>query len=129
MINFIVRIGLISFVVCCGVVGFGTFRAEASPLCVQVTGQPSRCIYVDPSQCRIEAARQGGLCAANPAEFPITVSGSAPFCVVESNLAMSCVYPDRRSCSEESVGRHGACVTALPRPHPSVDPYEEKRPY
>jgi hypothetical protein len=129
MINFIIRFGIASFIFCCGFLGISAFRAEAAPLCVQVTGQPSRCLYVDPTQCRREAARQGGICAANPTEFPVTVSGSAPFCVVESNLAMSCVYADRRTCTEESVGRQGACVTALPRPHPPVDPYEEKRPY
>jgi hypothetical protein len=116
-------------VLSCAFLGVSAMKADAAPLCVQVVGQPSRCIYVDPGQCRRDAARQGGLCAANPAEFPVTVVGGSQFCVVESNLAMSCVYPDRKSCTDESIRRQGTCVTALPRPHPTIDPYEEKRPY
>jgi len=105
------------------------FKAEAAPLCVQVSGLPSRCIYADPNECRREANRVGGQCAGNPAEFPLTSVGSAQFCVIESNLAMSCIYPDRQSCMSESTKRGGACITSSPRPYPPLDPYEDKRPY
>jgi hypothetical protein len=125
MRNFKIHILAFSFVVAC-VVGF---KAQAAPLCVQVAGIPARCIYVDANECQREAFRVGGQCAGNPAEFPTTAVGRSQFCVVESNLVMSCIYPDRQSCTMESLRRGGACVTASPRPHPPLDPYEEKRPY
>ncbi len=120
-----IRVLMFGFVVLCA----AGFHAKAAPLCVQVSGLPSRCIYVDANQCQREASRVGGICAGNPAEFPLTAVGSSQFCVVESNLAMSCIYPDRQSCSMESMRRGGACITASPRPNPPLDPYEDKRPY
>ncbi len=101
----------------------------ASPFCVQLTGFPLQCMYVDPGQCEHEAERQGGICAANPAEFTTPVGGM-PFCTIESGNVPNCAYADRSSCARDSHLKNGACVAATPaKPPTATDPYEVKRPY
>jgi hypothetical protein len=103
--------------------------AQASPYCVEVTGIPLQCLYVDPAMCQHEADRLGGICAANPAEFTTPAGGSA-FCVVESGNLATCAYSDRSSCSSEGRHKGGACIAATPATPPkATDPYEVKRPY
>lgn len=104
-------------------------RVEASPYCVELTGLPLQCLYVDPAMCQHEADRLGGLCAANPAEFTTPVGGAA-YCVVESGNVTTCVYGDRGSCSAAGRQRRGACIAATrATPPKATDPYEVKRPY
>ena len=109
--------------------------ALAAPYCVQLTGLPLQCLYVDPQSCQAEANRQGGRCAGNPAEFQFQSQqapvGAAQFCVVESGNITSCIYPDRVSCVEEASRRRGACIAATPLPDAPtpVDPFDLKRPY
>jgi hypothetical protein len=103
--------------------------AAASPFCVELTGIPLQCLFVDPASCQHEADRLGGICSANPAEFTTPVGGSA-FCVVESGNVSTCVYADRSSCSSAGRQRGGACIAATPaKPPIATDPYEVKRPY
>jgi hypothetical protein len=121
-------------------VGCATLVATASgvhaaPFCVQVTGIPLQCLYVDPSSCQREANRQGGLCASNPDEFK-SPAGGAQFCLVESGNVVSCTFADRSTCTEESRRRNGACIAATPLPAgPTAsaplasDLFEVKRPY
>jgi hypothetical protein len=103
--------------------------ALASPFCVQVTGIPLQCMYVDPIQCQQEADRQGGICSSNPREF-VTPAGGLAYCTVESGNVPNCAYPDRGSCASEARRKSGACVAATPaKPPIADDPYEVKRPY
>ena len=104
-------------------------QAHASPFCVELTGFPLQCLYVDPASCQHEADRLGGICAANPAEFTTPVGGSA-FCVVESGNVATCAYADRSTCSSDSRRKNGTCIAATPaQPPKATDPYEVKRPY
>ena len=41
-----------------------SFGALAAPFCVDVTGLPQQCYFVDPNSCRAEATRQRGQCVA-----------------------------------------------------------------
>jgi hypothetical protein len=108
---------------------------NAAPYCVQVTGIPLQCLYVDPASCQKEANRQGGLCASNPAEFK-TPTGGAQFCLVESGNVVTCTFTDRATCAAEGRRRNAACVAATPSPAgPTAsaplasDLFEVKRPY
>ena len=108
--------------------------ALAAPFCVDVTGLPQQCYYVDPNSCRTEATRQGGQCTANANELQTPPRAQA-FCLVTAGNAMSCTYPDRADCDRDSARLKGACVPAnssdptIPAPAPGVDPYQVKRPY
>jgi hypothetical protein len=109
--------------------------AGASPYCVQVTGIPLQCLYVDPASCQKEANRQNGICASNPAEFKTPVGGDQ-FCVVQSGNVVSCAYNNRATCNTESARVGGACIAATPAPPgPTAaaplasDLFEVKRPY
>ncbi len=119
----------------CAAIVVTASSAGASPFCVQVTGIPLQCLYVDPASCQREATRQGGICASNPAEFTTPVGGSQ-FCVVESGNVTSCAYGDRGTCTSEAIRRKGTCIAATPpKPGPtaaaplSVDPFAVNRPY
>jgi hypothetical protein len=102
---------------------------QASPFCVQLTGFPLQCLYVDPSMCQHEAERLGGICAANPAEFTTPIGGSA-FCTVESGNVAICAYADRGSCTRASIQKSGTCIAATPASPPkATDPFDVKRPY
>ena len=108
---------------------------HAAPFCIQVTGIPLQCLYVDPSSCQREANRQGGLCASNPDEFK-TPAGGAQFCLVESGNVVSCTFADRSTCTAESRRRNAACIAATPLPPgPTAsaplasDLFEVNRPY
>jgi hypothetical protein len=108
---------------------------NAAPFCVQVTGIPLQCLFVDPTSCQREANRQGGLCASNPAEFK-TPTGGAQFCLVESGNVVSCTFADRATCTAESRRRNAACIAATPLPLGptasaplATDLFEVKRPY
>jgi len=104
-------------------------QAQAAPFCLEVTGLPLQCLYFDPGACQREAVRQGGRCAANPAEYKTPAGGDA-FCVVQAGVAASCIYPDWGSCYDEANRIHGACIAATPATPPkAADPYEVKRPY
>jgi len=106
----------------------------AAPYCVDVTGIPQQCLYVDPAQCQAEALRQKGECVANSAEVKAPPRAQA-FCLVQSGNVLSCIYPDRADCDRDSKTLKGACMPALPTPQevpappPGVDPYQVKRPY
>jgi len=108
--------------------------ALAAPFCVDVTGIPLQCLYVDPALCQHEAARQNGQCSPNPAEFRTPVSAQQ-YCLVEAGNLVSCLYPDRSDCNVEATRRHGACIQAIPQtpavpaPAPGVDLFAVKRPY
>ena len=108
--------------------------AAAAPFCVDVTGLPQQCLFVDPNSCRTEATRQGGQCVANANELQ-TPPRSQAFCMVTAGNAMSCTYPDRADCDRDSVRLKGVCVPSnnpdatIPAPAPGVDPYQVKRPY
>jgi hypothetical protein len=108
-------------------------RAAAAPYCVEQTGIPLQCLYVDPALCQHEAHRVNGRCAANPGEF-VTPETALQYCVVESGNVVSCIYPDYTDCERDAVAQGGACVAAIPKPLPTpapaagVDPYEVKRP-
>ena len=109
-------------------------QSIAAPFCVQVTGIPDQCLYVDPAACQAEALRQKGQCAANPNEVKAP-PGAQPFCLVQSGVMLSCIYPDRADCDRDSKTMKGACMPALPGPQgvpapaPGVDPYQVQRPY
>lgn len=106
----------------------------AAPYCVDVTGLPQQCLFVDPNSCRVEATRQRGQCVANANEITTPLRSQA-FCLVTAGNAMSCTYPDRADCDRDSVRLKGACIPAngadatIPAPAPGVDPYQVKRPY
>jgi hypothetical protein len=103
--------------------------ASASPFCIQLTGIPLQCEFVDPAECEKEAGRLGGVCAANPAEFT-TQAGTSGFCTVEGGNIPSCLYSDRSTCMTEARQRGGACIEAVPAKAPkAVDPYQIFRPY
>ena len=112
-----------------------SFAAAAAPFCVDVTGLPQQCYYVDPALCQAEAARQRGQCIANAAEFR-TPPRSQAFCLVTAGNAMNCTYPDRADCDNDSRRLKGACIPSMNTPDavaslpaPGVDPYQVKRPY
>jgi hypothetical protein len=119
----------------CAAIVVSASAAGASPYCVQVTGIPLQCLYVDPASCQKEAIRQGGICASNPAEFKTPVGGNQ-FCVVQSGNVVSCAYNNRGTCNTESARVGGACIAATPPPPAptasaplSADLFEVKRPY
>jgi hypothetical protein len=119
----------------CAAIVVSASGAGASPYCVQVTGIPLQCLYVDPALCQKEANRQGGICASNPAEFKTPV-GQNQFCVVQSGNVVSCAYSSRATCNTESARVGGACIAATPAPPGptasaplSSDLFEVKRPY
>lgn len=107
--------------------------AQAAPFCVQVSGIPDQCLYVDPAQCQREATRQGGRCGLNPAES-VTPLSPVPYCLVMAGNQVSCLYPDRSHCDADAVRQGGACVAAIPpaplapAPAAGADPYALKRP-
>jgi hypothetical protein len=109
-------------------------QALAAPFCVQVTGIPDQCLFVDPQSCQAEARRQRGQCVANINEVKAPPRSQA-FCMVESGNVLSCIYPDRADCDRDSARMKGACMPAvpgtsgLPTLAPGVDPYAVKRPY
>ncbi len=109
-------------------------NALAAPFCVDVTGLPQQCLYVDPNACRAEATRQRGQCVANPNEVQTPLRAQA-FCLVTAGNTMSCTYPDRADCDRDSVRLKGACIPSnssdptIPAPAPGVDEYQVKRPY
>jgi hypothetical protein len=107
---------------------------SAAPFCVDVTGLPQQCLYVDPTSCAAEANRQHGQCVANVNELK-TPPRSQAFCLVTAGNAMSCTYPDRADCDRDSARLRGVCIpsnnpdTTIPAPAPGVDPYQVQRPY
>jgi hypothetical protein len=109
-------------------------RALAAPYCVDVTGIPQQCLYVDPAACQADALRQKGQCVGNANEVQAPPRSQA-FCLVQSGNVLSCIYPDRDDCDKDSARIKGACIPAipgtagLPTPPPGVDPYQVKRPY
>jgi hypothetical protein len=123
------------FILGCAAIVVSASSAGASPYCVQVTGIPLQCLYVDPASCQKEANRQGGICASNPAEFKTPIGGDQ-FCVVQSGTVVSCAYTNRATCNAESARVNGACIAATPAPPSptasaplSSDLFEVKRPY
>ncbi len=108
--------------------------AVAAPFCVDVTGLPQQCLFVDPNSCRAEAARQHGQCVANANELQ-TPPRSLAFCMVTAGNAMSCTYPDRADCDRDAAQLKGVCIqsnnadTTIPGPAPGVDPNRVQRPY
>lgn len=97
--------------------------ALAAPFCLESQSVPPQCIYDDASECQNDAARQGGVCEANPQQLTLQ-PGIGQYCVVTSSGVSSCIYPDRGSCAAEAARQHGAC-TAAPEiaPARTPDPY------
>lgn len=114
----------------CAILALSAQSALAAPFCVENTGIPAQCLYVDPGQCQTEANRTNGRCTANPESFTVP-QGQSAYCVVEPGNAISCVYPDLATCRQESVRRHGACLAAPPPPslHAAPDPFAIQRPF
>jgi hypothetical protein len=108
--------------------------AVAAPFCVDVSGLPQQCLFVDPNSCRAEALRQHGQCVANANELQ-TPPRSQAFCMVTAGNAMTCTYPDRADCDRDAVRLKGVCIQAnspdpsIPAPAPGVDPNRVQRPY
>lgn len=103
----------------------------AAPFCVRTPAVPSRCLYVDPGECRSSARAQGGECVANPAE-PRPVNGTGRYCIVVSGGSLECEYPDRSPCERAAARMGSGCVEA-PRTGggemPLADPFQALRPY
>jgi hypothetical protein len=96
--------------------------AVAAPFCLQSQVIPPQCIYYDAQQCNREAARQDGVCGANPDELPLS-PGPGKFCVVTSSRTSTCAYADRPTCTQEALRQNGTCTEA-PRTAAGVpDPY------
>ena len=97
--------------------------ALAAPFCIENQALPPQCNYYDAAQCETEAARQGGVCSANPQQMPLQ-AGVGQYCVAISGGASSCVYSDRGTCMAAARQLGGAC-TAAPAVAPSraPDPY------
>ncbi len=109
----------------------GGARVAAAPFCIRTPSVPSRCLYVDPGECRANARAQGGECVANPAE-PRPVNGTGRYCIVVSGGALECEYPDRSPCERAAARMGSGCVEA-PRTGsgeaPLADPFRAVRPY
>ena len=105
--------------------------AEAAPFCVRTPSVPSRCLYVDPGECRTSARAQGGECVANPAE-PQPGTGTGRYCIAVSGGSLLCEYPDRSPCERAAARMGSGCVEA-PRTGsaeaPLADPFRAVRPY
>lgn len=106
-------------------------RAVAAPFCIRTPSVPSRCLYVDPGECRNNARAQGGECVTNPAE-PRPVNGTGRYCIVVSGGTLECEYPDRSPCERAAARMGSGCVEA-PRTGggeaPLADPFRAVRPY
>lgn len=117
----------------CAISAITLSQAMAAPFCVEMTGIPLQCLYVDPASCQLEANRNGGRCAVNPAEFVTPVTASQ-YCLLEAGNVVSCIYPDYADCAQDAQRRGGACTAAIPAAppgpplRPGADPYEVKRP-
>jgi hypothetical protein len=113
----------------------GTSAALAAPFCVNVTGIPQQCLYVDAANCQREASRLGGRCTANPAELMTPVS-AARYCLALGGGIMSCVYPAYADCETDAGRLGGACIATPPpsstlqgiSPTPGVDLFAARRP-
>ncbi len=87
--------------------------AVAAPFCVDVSGLPQQCLFVDPNSCRAEALRQHGQCVANANELQ-TPPRSQAFCMVTAGrLRSRCgasqgrLHPGQQPGSEHSGPRAG----------------------
>jgi hypothetical protein len=97
--------------------------AFAAPYCIQTEALPPQCNYFDPSQCQLDANRQGGVCSANPQETSLR-PGIGQYCVVTPGGASNCSYVDRGSCATEAQRQNGACTEA-----PAIAPSKAPDPY
>jgi hypothetical protein len=97
--------------------------AFAAPFCIENQALPPQCNYFDAAQCQNDAARQGGVCSANPQQLTLQ-PGIGQFCVVTSYGTSACIYPDRGSCMAEAARQHAACTDA-----PNVAPAKAPDPY
>jgi hypothetical protein len=97
--------------------------ALAAPFCIESQALPPQCNYFDAAQCQSDAARQGGVCSANPQQLTLQ-PGIGQYCLVNSYGASSCIYPDRGSCMVEAARQHAACTAA-----PNVAPAKAPDPY
>ena len=110
------------------------FPALSAPFCVEQTGLPLQCYYVDPAQCQREAIRQNGRCSANPSEIK-SPSNAQAFCLVQAGGLQSCIYPDVADCQSDAARHGGACLASIPAPPPAPNPapgtdmFAVKRPY
>jgi hypothetical protein len=98
-------------------------QALAAPFCLQSQAIPPQCNYYDAAECQNDAARQGGVCSANPSELRLQ-PGIGQYCLATSYGVALCVYPDRGSCMVEAARQHAACTQA-----PNVAPGREPDPY
>ncbi len=109
----------------------GPVQVAAAPFCIRTPSVPSRCLYVDPAECRANARAQGGECVVNPAE-PRPAVGTGRYCIVVSGSLLQCEYPDRSPCERAAARMGGGCVEA-PRTGdgeaPLADPFRAVRPY
>ena len=88
-----------------------TTPSLAAPFCIRSQVLPPQCLYYDAQQCNKEAARQGAVCSANPAELRLT-PGFGRYCVVTSQQVSICQYTDRNICQKEASAHQGTCTEA-----------------
>lgn len=97
--------------------------ALAAPFCIQSQALPPQCNYYDAAECQSDAARQGGVCEANPQQLTLQ-PGVGQYCLVTSDGVSLCIYPDRGSCQADALRQHGACTTA-----PNIQPGRAPDPF
>ena len=97
--------------------------ALAAPFCIENQAMPPQCNYYDAAQCQSDAARQGGVCSANPQQLSLQ-PGIGQYCLATSSGVSSCIYPDRGSCMAEAARQHAACTEA-----PNIAPGRAPDPY
>ena len=61
--------------------------ALAAPFCIESQALPPQCNYFDAAQCQSDAARQGGVCSANPQQLTLQ-PGIGQFCLVNSGTGL-----------------------------------------
>jgi hypothetical protein len=97
--------------------------ALAAPFCIENQSLPPQCNYYDAAQCQSDAARQGGVCSANPQQLSLQ-PGIGQYCLATSSGVSSCIYPDRGSCMAEAARQNAACTEA-----PNIAPGRAPDPY
>src|ERR1700744_5036017 len=66
--------------------------ALAAPFCIQSQALPPQCNYYHAAECQADAARQGGVCEANPQQLTLH-PGIGQYCLATSYGASYCIYP------------------------------------
>ncbi len=86
---------------------------HAAPFCIQAPGLKGFCHYHDVHECRKEARRKNGICAANYQEINLPTHSPGSFCLVLSAGNPQCVYHSFAPCEREANRRNGLCITKI----------------